>query len=147
MAAASSRRSFRTAILLASAGLVAFSAVLASTPWARGYAIYHGYLSLPGRIAGHDSDLPSRAARCSNCHEALSGNGTTARLITPLTRDSLGAEMARRNGPPSKYDTAAFCTAMRDGIDPAMIQLERTMPRFAPTDSDCVSLWSYVNSR
>jgi hypothetical protein len=36
---------------------------------------------------------------------------------------------------------------MRDGIDPAMIQLERTMPRFAPTDSDCVSLWSYVNSR
>ncbi len=146
-AARPTRSGFRAAAGLAAAGLIACGLFFATTPWARGYAIYHGYVALPGRIAGHDKDLPSRATRCSNCHDAISGNGLTQRVITPLTRQSLGESQSRRNGPPSAYDAARFCSALRDGIDPSMIQIERTMPRFTATAGDCAALWAFVSSR
>ncbi len=134
-------------ILLAALSLGAAAAVAVEHPWSRGYALYHGYLPMSGRIAGHTEGLPLAASRCSNCHDAVTGGGQTARTISPLTQASLTGNVSRRGGPPSIFDQQSFCLTLRDGIDPAMIQVSRTMPRFTMSDDDCGALWYFASRR
>lgn len=130
--------------LAAIAGSAAASAYL---PWMRGFALYHGYAPVSGRIAGHERDLPAAAARCSNCHDAATGTAASRRLVSPLTRTSLTAAQQRRGGPPTAYTAESFCRFLGDGIDPALVQAGRTMPRFRLPGDDCLALWTYVTER
>lgn len=129
-------------------GLVLLLAwAIVSNPWFSGYALYHGYLTLPARIAGQDFDLPGRASQCVNCHDAERvARDPTLRLV-PLNRDALSEPGARRGGPQSVYTEASFCSLMRDGIDPASVLINRTMPQFTLTDQNCNALWTYLMSR
>ncbi len=105
---------------------------------ARGHDIFEGEASVQAHILGHGDSLPAAASRCANCHtgEAPLGQALdAARLMQPL---------ARRGGPPSNYDEASFCRVLRDGIDPAWVQLPRDMPRYALSDEDCRALWRHV---
>jgi hypothetical protein len=128
------------------AGLLIASTVY-QYPWLVGYALYHGYLPVTGRIAGHDSDLPSRASRCVNCHNAVRSATPTARRIAPLTKAALIEPHSRRGGPVTAYAEASFCSLLHDGIDPAYVQVDRTMPRYDMPASTCRALWRYVSSR
>ena len=106
---------------------------------ARGLALYGGRAALEARIQGHADTLPAEASRCVNCHA-----GETA-LGTPLDAAHLLRPMARRGGPPSRYDEAAFCRVLREGIDPAWVQLPREMPRYTVSDEDCRALWWHLS--
>lgn len=104
----------------------------------RGHAIFEGQAEVRAHIQGHDATLPAAASRCANCHagETPLGEALNAtRLMQP---------QARRGGPPSHYDEASFCRVLRDGIDPAWVQLPREMPRYALSDDDCRALWRHV---
>ena len=116
-------------------------------PWPLGFALYHGYLPLQGRITGHDDDLPGMASKCVNCHDAVRSDVAPAIVIAPLTKASLTEPVSRRGGPPTVYAESSFCSLLRDGVDPALVIVNRTMPRFAMADSDCHALWRYVSSR
>jgi hypothetical protein len=132
-------------------GLAMVTTALAVTwafyPWPLGFALYHGYLPLHGRITGHDSELPGVAARCVNCHDAVRSDVAPAIVIAPLTKASLAEPVSRRGGPPTVYAENSFCSLLRDGVDPALVIVNRTMPRFEITQSNCHALWRYVNSR
>jgi hypothetical protein len=54
---------------------------------------------------------------------------------------------SRRGGPPSVYSVQAFCKLLRDGIDPAWVLVNQTMPHYAVTDAQCDQIWAYVNRR
>lgn len=104
----------------------------------QGRAMYDGQKALSGQVIGHDDALPAAAARCINCHE-----GSTA-IAPRLDASLLLKPQARRGGPPSRYDEAAFCRLLRDGLDPAFVQLPREMPRYAIETPDCNALWTYL---
>jgi hypothetical protein len=127
--------------------MTAVGVAAAAHPWTRGYALYHGYEPLSGRIAGHDNDLPAAAARCSNCHDAVTGGQQITRQIAPLNWAALTQPASRRGGPAFAYSEASFCTFLRDGIDAVFVQASRTMPRFAMSDAECHALWVYASSR
>ena len=123
-----------------------------------GRQIYRGEVALPGTIQGHAQPLPPLAARCTNCHSresvarvaALSASGLApgpaAVSFAPLlTRDRLLTPMARRGGPPSRYDTASFCRLLRTGIDPAYVLIPRQMPRYELSDAQCAALFGYLS--
>jgi hypothetical protein len=138
----------RRRLVIAAAVLTALApAAFFRVPWLLGWAYYHGQLPLAAQISGHDWQLPVTAARCSNCHDAVSGNGATERVISPLTAVSLTTMMPRRGGPASQYSQDSFCTLLRDGVDPAFVQISRTMPRFEMSNSTCASLWNFVSRR
>lgn len=128
-------------------GLMVVGLAAAAGPWAWGYALYHGYLQLKGRIAGHENDLPVNASRCSNCHDAANNSGKTTRSIAPVNETALTTPVQRRGGPPSVYSESSFCSFLGDGIDPAFIQSDRTMPRFNLSSLECHALWTYVSMR
>lgn len=132
---------------MAIAAVILIAAAVYPYPRLVGYALYRGYLPVAGRIAGHDSDLPSRASRCVNCHDAVRSATPTARRITPLTRAALTEMHSRRGGPVTAYNEDTFCSLLRDGIDPAYVQVNRTMPRYDMSASQCHALWRYVSSR
>lgn len=112
-----------------------------------GRQLYRGEVALSGTINGHAQPLPPIATRCTNCHsrdsaaQAASGAASFAPL---LTRERLLGPIARRGGPPSRYDEASFCRLLRTGIDPAIMLIPRQMPRYAIDDARCKALWGYL---
>jgi len=116
-----------------------------------GLRLYAGAVPLQGTITGHAAPLPPGAACCINCH-ALGTAGPARAASAPssfgplLTRERLTQRIARRGGPPSAYDETNFCRLLRTGIDPAYVLIPRDMPRYELADTDCRSLWLYLNS-
>ena len=112
-----------------------------------GRQLYRGEVALSGTINGHAQPLPPIATRCTNCHsrdsaaQAASGAASFAPL---LTRERLLGPIARRGGPPSRYDEASFCRLLRTGIDPAIMLIPRQMPRYAIDDAQCKALWGWL---
>lgn len=137
----------RSTAVTAAAFAIVIAVALYSTPWIRGYALYHGHLAITGRITGHDSNLPGRASRCVNCHDAKGGSALAVRSIAPLTGASLTEPHFRRGGPETVYAASSFCTVLQNGLDPAHVLVDRTMPRYDLSASDCQALWMYVRSR
>jgi hypothetical protein len=106
-----------------------------------GRAIFEGDQALQARIAGHESALPAQASRCVNCHGAARPAGPSVPVLSAAT---LAAPVARRGGPPSRYDERALCTLLRTGVDPAHVMVARTMPRFVIDEKQCEALWQYL---
>jgi hypothetical protein len=121
--------------LLVAACALALAASAAAD--SRGRAIYLGHEALPARIVGQDFALPPQASRCVNCH--VPAGGAPALSAASLTRP-----MARRGGPPSRYDAVALCTLLRSGIDPAHVMIQRSMPRYVVDEADCRALWRHL---
>jgi hypothetical protein len=103
-----------------------------------GRALYDGQQALSAHVFGHDDPLPPLAARCINCHEGIGA------IAPRLDAQLLLNPQARRGGPPSRYDEAAFCRLLRDGLDSAFVQLPREMPRYTIETPDCNALWTYL---
>jgi hypothetical protein len=125
-----------------------------STPQELGEAIYHGHAAMPGRIRGHELTLPTQATRCINCHVGTRPpvlpsipNATTQTFGPSLHADHLTRALPRRGGPPTRYDADSLCTLLRNGMDPAKIQMPRTMPLYEITNEQCQALWTYLTSR
>jgi hypothetical protein len=114
----------------------------------RGIDLFSGVLPLQGTIVGHSSALPPSAARCINCHaigSAAPASAASAASFGPLlTPHGLTGAVARRGGPPSRYDAPAFCRLLRQGVDPAWVIVPRSMPRYVLTDADCHALWAHL---
>ena len=120
----------------------------------RGRELFTGTAPLHGTIAGHTSALPPLAARCINCHAigsagpgragAASAAASAASFGPLLTVQGLTGLVARRGGPPSRYDEAAFCRLLRQGVDPAWVMVPRSMPRYELNDADCRALWRHL---
>lgn len=116
----------------------------------RGFELFSGVLPLHGTIVGHTSALPPSAARCINCHAVgsavpASSTASAAASFGPLlTPQGLTGAVARRGGPPSRYDAPAFCRLLRQGVDPAWVIVPRSMPRYALSDADCHALWTHL---
>lgn len=123
----------------------------------RGGRLFNGGMPLVGRIAGHAEALPFEAARCINCHSgaAVDSRQRSARpgavpgaasapFAPALTRSRLREMVARRSGPPSRFDEASLCRLLKTGVDPAFIVIAQVMPRYEMTDADCGSLWRYM---
>jgi hypothetical protein len=144
----------RSALLLG-AGLIALAA--AATLWLAqqrenrqidaGRAIFEGGQALDARIAGHESPLPAQASRCVNCHGAPAGSEPVPASVRPLSAATLAEPVARRGGPPSRYDARSLCTLLRSGVDPAHVMVQRAMPRFDIDDLQCEALWQYLRKR
>jgi hypothetical protein len=117
---------------------------------ALGRVLFSGARPLAAHVAGQDWDLPQDAVACTNCHQRGSSPGPSAAVGPdvsfgpPLTRTTLTRALGRRGGPPSVYDGARLCRAMRDGIDPAWVVIPQTMPRYAFTDGECRALWAFL---
>jgi hypothetical protein len=160
------------AVWLAGLGVAASAAAWPAPDAAlleRGRQLFHGEATLAGRITGHTSDLPPQASRCANCHArgtappggagrnspaASSNSASSASAAAAAASSSFGPaldatllsrDVARRGGPPSRYDEAAFCKLLGTGIDPAYIIIPRTMPRYTLTAADCKALWIYTS--
>jgi hypothetical protein len=132
------------------AAWLAGAALLALALWsgnaldrARGFAIYHGYTPVAGHIQGHGASLPPRAVVCAGCHEAApvaqAGGAPFSTRLADLSRTR-----ARRGGPASAYTAESFCRALREGVDPGAVMLDRLMPRFDLTAEQCGALWIYL---
>lgn len=147
---------------LAELGLATVLGLAAALPaaWAgpaeieRGRRLFNGELPLPGRVTGHTADLPPQASRCSNCHGAGTAppaqgvaSAPTASFGPTLNADALTRDLARRGGPPSRYNEAALCKLLSTGIDPAYIIIPRSMPRYDVVPADCAALWAYLSQR
>ncbi len=169
LAALPGRRARRIAIgvaaslaLLAGA-CVALDEVDARRELAQGARAFDGRAPLVARIDGHASPLPGTAAACANCHlpaarpagtpqasggpdaSVASGSAGASPTFGPiLDREGLTARVARRGGPPSRFDERAFCRLLRTGEDPAGVLLPRAMPRYEIDDEDCRRLWRHV---
>jgi hypothetical protein len=151
------------ALLLGGAWLI--QQRMAADQVAMGRALFAGEQALVGRLPGHDTALPSVATRCVNCHEAPNPAPTAAdsngvRVAGPapdaqaegsyapaLNRQALLGRQGRRGGPPSSYDLDTLCVLLRRGVDPALVVVSTTMPRFELNDEQCRALWRYLTSR
>lgn len=109
-----------------------------------GCAIFNGQHPMAAHLRDDDRPLPAWTTRCVNCHVATP---KSAAFAPPLTHDTLLAAASRRGGPISHYDEAAFCRAVRDGIDPAGVLLRKSMPRYRVSDAECAALWRFVMNR
>jgi hypothetical protein len=146
-------------VLLALGAAYGYHAREQSAQTARGNAIFHGESIVAGRLEGHDTALPAKAARCSNCHEARNsapaGSSVTsgasavpsASYAAPLNREWLETDRSRRGGPPTHFRPADLCALLRTGIDPGHIILPTIMPRYEISDMQCADLWAYLESR
>lgn len=101
---------------------------------------------LRGRLAGHPGDLPAAATRCVNCHAtgATAGQSLTAAFGPSLDSDTLSRAISRRGGPPSRYDAVSLCRLLREGIDPAWVMVDASMPRYEVSDAQCQALWTRI---
>lgn len=121
---------------------------------ALGEAIYQGREPMTGRIRGHDSTLPTAATRCINCHlpggtrppVAASAIGTTQTFGPALDAAWLTRPRSRSGGPAITYDAERLCTLLRDGIDPALVMMPRSMPLYDATPQQCRALWNFLTS-
>lgn len=118
----------------------------------RGRRLFVGELPLTARVTGHAAALPPQAARCMNCH-AVGSAGPAApasdatRSFGPVLGSALLTQaVARRGGPPSRYDEAAFCRLLATGIDPADVIIPREMPRYEVSAADCRALWAHLSA-
>jgi hypothetical protein len=109
----------------------------------RGHDLFSGAAPLRGSIIGHNNALPPQGARCINCHAVGSAApaASSASFGPLLTRRHLTGLVARRGGPPSRYDQRAFCRLLRQGLDPATVMIARAMPRYDISEADCQALW------
>jgi hypothetical protein len=87
--------------------------------------------------------LPAWTTRCINCHTRTESAAAFAPSLTP---GNLLNAKSRRGGPPSRYDLATFCRAVKDGIDPASVVLRKSMPHYQISDVECAALWRFVTS-
>lgn len=108
----------------------------------RGAQLFDGQEPLKGAIVGHDDALPAFASKCVNCHDPAASE--KANYGSKLTRAALLEAVARRGGPPSRYEIGSFCRLLRTGIDPAHIIILRAMPRYEIDDAQCLALWNYL---
>ncbi|WPB55469.1 hypothetical protein [Xylophilus sp. GOD-11R] len=150
-----SPRARRTALLALAATVIAVVAVLVRESMDRaerqrqsdwGRALFHGEESpsqppVAGRLAGHPTSLPVAATRCVNCHAATAAANAVG---TPVQGGALQRLTPRRGGPPSAYDAASLCRLLRDGIDPADVLIDQTMPRYQVDDAQCAALWAWL---
>lgn len=97
-----------------------------------------------GRIALHQSDLPSDVLRCANCHDSAGTPPVKRTVAPPLTRAWLIEPRERRGGPPSQYDFAGFCSLLQTGQDPTHIIVNVQMPRYTLSTKECEALWNYL---
>jgi len=102
---------------------------------------FEGAMPLKARMVGHGQDLPAAAAACINCHGVTSQR---ERFAVALDRTWLTQPQPRRGGPASRYDAQRFCRLLRDGIDPAWVVVNQTMPRYELTDLQCQALWLHL---
>ena len=140
------RRSPLITIAAAAAAAVAVlaaatAAFLALQGRAEGAALYEGRQPLVARVSGHEQPLPAMAARCVNCHEGAQAIGPA------LNERTLAQPLARRGGPPSRYDAVALCRLLREGVDPASVIVPRAMPRYEIDGRGCEALWAHLQSR
>lgn len=135
--------------LYVSVSMILTAGVLIELPVLKGLALYRGWTPLAGHIHGHRNDLPTSALACVNCHdrgESTTGSkGATADIS--LNETSLTEMRVRRNGPPSAYDRVSFCKVLTSGVDPAFILVDRTMPRFKFSSTECDDLWAFIGVR
>ena len=136
-------------LVAAAASIAALHARAARHEAETGGRHFDGRAPLVARIAGHEAALPPSAAACANCHAPPTARGGAAggpaETYGPtLDRASLTGSHARRGGPPSRFDEAAFCRTLRTGVDPAGVMLPRTMPRYAIDDETCRGLWTHL---
>jgi hypothetical protein len=136
------RRWFWMVGALTLAGLSACSMVPQEQVRQLGQRWFAGSTPLKGRMIGHEQDLPAAAAACINCHGATSQR---ERFALALNRAWLTQPQARRGGPPSRYDVKSFCRVLREGVDPAWVVINQTMPRYDITDFQCQALWLHLN--
>jgi hypothetical protein len=108
----------------------------------RGARLYGGTIALAAHLRGHEERLPGGATRCANCH--ASAGADAAGFAPALTPAFLRTPRPRRGGPPSAYEPASFCRALRSGIDPMQIVLPQAMPQFELSDADCAALWTFL---
>jgi hypothetical protein len=131
--------------------LLAAAADAAAADAARGRALFEGGAALPARVHGQDFALPAQASRCVNCHVPAAAPSADASAVAtgapPLTAAALSTPARRRGGPPSRYDAASLCTLLRSGVDPAHVMIQRTMPRYQISDTDCQALWLHLLER
>ena len=126
-----------------------------------GARLFDGRTPMVARISGHADPMPAAVVACSNCHAPLAPRaaaappgtagtapaapGAVASSAGPvLGRDLLTQPLARRGGPPSRYDPAAFCRLLRTGEDPAGVLLPRAMPRYELDAAACDTLWRFL---
>ncbi|MCU0684753.1 MAG: hypothetical protein MUF34_21320 [Polyangiaceae bacterium] len=115
-------------------------------PTTRGQTLFRGETPLTAMMVGHTQALPPDAVRCTNCHqpEAAPTRERTENFAPKLGPLGLTRPVARRGGPPSRYDARSFCRLLRDGIDPAHVMIPQTMPRYTLSNADCEALWAYL---
>lgn len=111
-----------------------------------GARLFDGRATLQARLPGGDVALPVAASRCANCHrrDGPAPAASAAGFGPALTSAWLRTRQARRGGPPSAYDAAAFCRVLRTGIDPAQVIIDQRMPRYAASEAECAALWAYL---
>lgn len=143
-----------TAAPFAAAGAAAATAapvaasVAASAAAARGERLFDGREALQGRLAGHTASLPSGQGACLACHgRAASSSPLETRSAPALGCTTLSRLRARRGEPPFAYDRNGFCRAVRTGINPNEVVLQRTMPRFELEQAQCDALWAYLTTK
>ena len=119
-----------------------------------GRSLFEGRAPLVAHIVGQDVALPVQASRCVNCHldaapnvGAASSGAASRRLGPTLTAVGLREPARRRGGPPSRYDSEAFCRLLRTGVDPASVIVDRSMPRYEIDTADCEALWAHLTTR
>jgi hypothetical protein len=98
---------------------------------------------LRGRLAGHPGHLPPEATRCVNCHATGASAARPAAVSFGPSLDAtlLVRALPRRGGPPSRYDADSLCRLLREGIDPAWVVVDASMPRYDISDAQCEALW------
>jgi hypothetical protein len=138
-------------VVLAAMGALGAAVGIDAVTVEHGRQLFVGERPMNGLIAGHASALPAHASRCMNCHSAaaepksVSASASTRLLGPMLTSDLLTRPVARRGGPPSRYDETALCTLLRTGVDPAHVITTRAMPRYELSVAECHALWVYLS--
>lgn len=136
------RRGFRVlAAMMATAGLGACGLGPQEQARQLGQLWFEGAMPLQARMVGHGQDLPASAAACINCHGA---GPQRERFAVALERAWLTEPRQRRGGPASRYDAKGFCRVLREGVDPAWVVVNQTMPRYELTDLQCQALWLHL---
>lgn len=149
------RRLVRTVagLLLGAAAVATAQTAPGSAPPAagadHGRRLFEGQAPLDGRLGGHPKSLPVDTIRCMNCHRREPWPAGTPAAQTQgygpiLDAASLRTPTPRRGGPPSRYDAASLCRLLRDGVDPAYVLIDRSMPRYRIGDADCAALWRHL---
>jgi hypothetical protein len=142
------RLALLSVIAVCGAGAVFAAACrLTSDAAQRGERLFSGEEPLAAQIQGQGVDLPGDATRCGNCHSDEAVRGAAEAAAPALDAQALLTKRSRRNGPPSRYDEKTFCTLLRTGVDPALIQIQRVMPRYDIDDERCAALFAYLTGR